>query len=167
MLEINKMKKGNIFGLTFNTCTPTTLHVMQTILIGMVVILTHPFNNRFILINICLTYRLDKSCLISSSDLIDVPWQNEAGLDKTVQTLPVFILGLHLFRWVVWPPHRITYTPRVSRDSTCLCTSGHKAKRHNETASVDTIISILIPIANQLLIGCETLHSFRGLQRSL
>lgn len=68
MLEINKMKKENIFGPIFDTCTPTTLNVMQTILIGMVVILTHLFNNRFYL-----TSQLDKSCLISSSDLIDVP----------------------------------------------------------------------------------------------
>lgn len=48
MLEINKMKKENIFGLTFDTCTPTTLHVMQTILIGMVVILTHLYFNQYL-----------------------------------------------------------------------------------------------------------------------
>lgn len=39
----------------------------------MIVILTHLFNNHFILINIYLAYQLDKSSLISSSDLIDVP----------------------------------------------------------------------------------------------
>lgn len=62
----------------------------------MVVILTQLLSNHFILINIYLTHQLDKSSLISSSDLIDVPWQNEARLDKTVQAVPVFI-GLHLF----------------------------------------------------------------------
>ena len=48
-----------------------------------------------------------------------------------------------------------------------LYTLGQEAKKHAKTIGVDTIISILILNANYLFIHCETLDSFRGLQRSL